>query len=46
MGGNIPVHETCDTSNFTKNANLSITKRYLGKVSDTEVMRWIENLYA
>ncbi len=26
-------------------ANLS-TQRYLGKVSDTEAMKWIENLYA
>jgi integrase/recombinase XerD len=26
-------------------ANLSITQRYLGKVSDMEAMRWIENLY-
>jgi len=25
--------------------NLSTTQRYLGKVSDTEAMRWIENLY-
>ena len=27
-------------------ANLSTTQIYLGKVSDTEAMRWIENLYA
>jgi len=26
--------------------NLSIIQRYLGKVSDIEAMRWIENLYA
>ena len=27
-------------------ANLATTQRYLGKISDTEAMRWIENLYA
>jgi len=27
-----------------RHANLSTTQRYLGKVSDTEAMRWIENL--
>jgi integrase/recombinase XerD len=26
-------------------ANLSTTQRYLGKVSDVEALRWIENLY-
>ena len=26
-------------------ANLATTQRYLGKVSDVEAMRWIENLY-
>jgi integrase len=26
-------------------ANLSTTQRYLGTISDTEAMRWIENLY-
>jgi integrase len=29
-----------------RHANLSTTQRYLAKVSDTEAMRWIENLYA
>jgi len=29
-----------------RHANLSTTQRYLGKVSDSEAMRWIENLYA
>ena len=29
-----------------RHANLSTTQRYLGKVSDTEALRWIENLYA
>jgi len=29
-----------------RHANLSTTQRYLGKVSDMEAMRWIENLYA
>ena len=27
-------------------ANLSTTLLYLGKISDTEAIRWIENLYA
>ena len=29
-----------------RHANLSTTQRYLGKVSDSEALRWIENLYA
>ncbi len=29
-----------------RHANLSMTQHYLGKISDTETMRWIENLYA
>jgi integrase len=29
-----------------RHANLATTQRYLGKVSDTEAMRWIENSYA
>ena len=29
-----------------RHANLSTTQRYLGKVSDTEAMKWIENLYS
>jgi len=28
-----------------RHASLSTTQRYLGKVSDIEAMRWIENLY-
>jgi len=28
-----------------RHANLSTTQRYLGKVSDTEAMRWIENIF-
>ncbi len=28
-----------------RHANLSTTQRYLGKVSDVEAMRWLENLY-
>jgi len=28
-----------------RHTNLSTTQRYLGKISDTEAMRWIENLY-
>ena len=29
-----------------RHSNLSTTQRYLGKITDTEAMRWIENLYA
>jgi integrase len=28
-----------------RHANLSTTQRYLGKISDTEAMRWIDNLH-
>jgi integrase len=28
-----------------RHANLSTTQRYLGKISDTEATRWIEDLY-
>jgi len=28
-----------------RHSNLATTQRYLGKVSDLEAMRWIENLY-
>jgi integrase len=28
-----------------RHANLSTTQRYLGRISDTEATRWIENLY-
>ena len=28
-----------------RHANLSTTQCYLGKISDVEAMRWIENLY-
>ncbi len=28
-----------------RHAKLSTTQRYLGKISDTEAIRWIENLY-
>ncbi len=28
-----------------RHANLSTTQRYLGKISDTEATKWIENLY-
>ena len=28
-----------------RHANLSTTQRYLGKITDVEAMRWIENLY-
>ena len=29
-----------------RHANLSTTQRYLGKISDPEATRWIENLYS
>ena len=29
-----------------RHANLSTTQTYLGKVSDIEALRWIENIYA
>jgi integrase/recombinase XerD len=29
-----------------RQSNLSTTQRYLGKISDSEATRWIENLYA
>jgi integrase/recombinase XerD len=28
-----------------RHANLSTTQRYLGKVTDVEAMRWIDNLH-
>jgi len=28
-----------------RHANLATTQRYLGKVSDTEAIRWIENIH-
>jgi hypothetical protein len=28
-----------------RHANLSTTQRYLGKVSDVEAVKWVENLY-
>jgi integrase len=29
-----------------RHSNLSTTQRYLGKITDTEAMKWIENLYS
>ena len=29
-----------------RHSNLSTTQLYLGKISDTEAIRWIEDLYA
>jgi len=29
-----------------RHANLSSIQRYLGKVSDVEAVKWIENLYS
>ena len=28
-----------------RHSHLSTTQRYLGKISDTEALKWIENLY-
>jgi integrase/recombinase XerD len=28
-----------------RNKNLSTTQRYLGKVTDTEAMKWIDRIY-
>jgi integrase len=28
-----------------RHANLSTTQRYLGKISDVEAIRWIENIH-
>jgi integrase len=38
-----PIEIVCKI--ILRHANLSTTQRYLGKVSDIEAMRWIENLY-
>ncbi|MFC1867916.1 hypothetical protein ACFL0H_07275 [Thermodesulfobacteriota bacterium] len=29
-----------------RHSNLSTTERYLGKISDVEALKWIDNLYA
>jgi integrase/recombinase XerD len=29
-----------------RHANLATTQRYLGKITDVEAVRWIENLYS
>ena len=29
-----------------RHRNLSTTEKYLGKISDVEAMKWIDNLYA
>jgi integrase/recombinase XerD len=29
-----------------RHSNLATTQRYLGKVTDTEAIRWIDNLYS
>ncbi len=39
----VPVEIACKV--ILRHANLSTTQRYLGKVSDVEAVRWIENLY-
>ena len=46
------THQSYDQSVFwnwdgpIRHPNLPTVQIYLGKVPDTEVMRWIENLYA
>jgi len=41
----VPIPIEIVSKVILRHANLSTTQRYLGKVSDTEAMRWIENLY-
>jgi integrase len=31
---------------ISRHANLSTTQRYLGKISDLEAMKWIDNLHS
>jgi integrase len=40
------VPEEISSKAILRHANLSTTQRYLAKVSDTEAIRWIDNLYA
>jgi len=39
----VPIEIVCKV--ILRHANLSTTQRYLGKISDSEASRWIENLY-
>ena len=44
MGGmRIPIEIVSKV--ILRHSNLSTTQRYLGKITDTEAMKWIENLY-
>jgi len=38
-------NQTTKRNRYSRHAHLSTTQRYLGKVTDVEAMRWIENLY-
>ena len=42
----IEIFEEIVRKVILRHANLSTTQRYLGKVSDVEALRWIENVYA
>jgi hypothetical protein len=37
---------TSSPDDFNRRANLATTQRYLGKITDVEAVRWIENLYS
>jgi integrase len=39
----VPIEIVSKT--ILRHANLSTTQRYLGKISDTEAIHWIDNLY-
>jgi len=40
----VPIEITSKV--ILRHANLSTTQMYLGRVSDTEAIRWIENIHA
>ena len=43
----VDYHVTNSKKNTVRShANLSTAQLYLGKISDTEAMRWVKNLYA
>jgi 2,3-bisphosphoglycerate-independent phosphoglycerate mutase len=37
---------TSASDDLNLRANLATTQRYLGKITDVEAARWIENLYS
>ena len=40
-----PLRKRVRKGVILRHSNLSTTPRYLGKITDTEAMKWIENLY-